>query len=168
MARPYESKATRQGQPKVGDRPSPRSNPRPVHQRRRFGSWAAISCAILLAAPLTALVTRPIPVPPVYVAVYLFLISLVTYGVYAWDKRKAQAGLWRIPESTLHLLELAGGWPAAFVAQRLLRHKIVKVSYQVVFWLIVVAHQLVAVDRVHDGRMTAKLVQRVSNSLGSK
>jgi uncharacterized membrane protein YsdA (DUF1294 family) len=46
----------------------------------------------------------------------------------------------RIPESRLHLAELLGGWPGAWVAQRLFRHKSAKVRYRVVFWAIVVLH----------------------------
>jgi len=41
----------------------------------------------------------------------------------------------------LHLLELLGGWPGAFLAQRRLRHKCSKRRYQFVFWLIVLAYQ---------------------------
>ena len=57
------------------------------------------------------------------IAGYAVGISLVTYLVYRHDKRQALAAGWRINESTLHLLEMLGGWPGAFVAQRLLRHK---------------------------------------------
>ncbi|SJM91388.1 Cold-shock protein (fragment) [Crenothrix polyspora] len=48
--------------------------------------------------------------------------------------------MWRIPEKSLHTLELLGGWPGALLAQRTLRHKNRKPSYQVVFWLIVGLH----------------------------
>jgi uncharacterized membrane protein YsdA (DUF1294 family) len=66
--------------------------------------------------------------------------SLLTFGIYAWDKRAARRGQERVPEITLHTLELFGGWPGAFLAQRMLRHKNAKVSYQIVFWLIVSLH----------------------------
>ena len=46
----------------------------------------------------------------------------------------------------LHLLELLGGWPGAFLAQRRLRHKCSKGSYQFVFWLIVLGYQFAAYD----------------------
>ena len=46
----------------------------------------------------------------------------------------------------LHLTELAGGWAAAFLAQRLYRHKSIKTSYQLSYWVIVLAHQFVAAD----------------------
>lgn len=43
----------------------------------------------------------------------LLTMSLLTVAAYAWDKRQAVRGEWRIPESRLHLLELCGGWPGA-------------------------------------------------------
>ena len=52
--------------------------------------------------------------------------------------RAAKRGAWRTPESTLHTLELLCGWPGAWLAQRLLRHKSVKTSFRVVFFLMVV------------------------------
>ena len=64
----------------------------------------------------------------------------MAFAAYAIDKSAAKGGRRRIPENSLHLLALAGGWPGAFVAQRLLRHKTRKVSFQVVFWLTVVAN----------------------------
>ena len=75
---------------------------------------------------------------------YALFVNLLTYGAYAWDKRRASSGGWRVAEFQLHLLELLGGWPAAWVAQGRLRHKNAKRSYQVVFWLIVIAYQAAA------------------------
>ncbi|PKO61660.1 MAG: DUF1294 domain-containing protein, partial [Betaproteobacteria bacterium HGW-Betaproteobacteria-17] len=45
---------------------------------------------------------------------------------------------WRTQESTLHLFALAGGWPGALAAQKLLRHKSSKPSFQFVFWVTVI------------------------------
>ncbi|MEQ8956771.1 MAG: cold shock and DUF1294 domain-containing protein [Coleofasciculus sp. C2-GNP5-27] len=71
----------------------------------------------------------------------LYLImSGLTFALYAQDKSRARTGESRIPEKTLHLCELAGGWLGAFIAQRTLRHKSSKNSYQVVFWAIVAFH----------------------------
>lgn len=39
----------------------------------------------------------------------------------------------RVPEITLHVLGLLCGWPGALIAQRALRHKSRKRSFQVVF-----------------------------------
>jgi uncharacterized membrane protein YsdA (DUF1294 family) len=68
------------------------------------------------------------------------LMSVVCYLCYFIDKRAAVQGLWRIPEKSLHTLELLGGWPGALLAQRTLRHKNRKPAYQLVFWLIVGLH----------------------------
>ena len=43
-----------------------------------------------------------------WIAVY-FIMSLFTFLIYAWDKKAAQNGNWRIKESTLHLLSFIGG-----------------------------------------------------------
>ena len=67
-------------------------------------------------------------------------LSGVSVGFYAWDKRAAARGSWRVPESSLHLLEALGGWPGALLGQRWFRHKNRKLTYQLLFWLIVVAH----------------------------
>ena len=66
--------------------------------------------------------------------------SVIAFVALRRDKRAAVRGRLRIPENTLHLLELLGGWPGSLVAQHVFRHKRRKRSYQVVFWLIVVAH----------------------------
>ena len=67
-------------------------------------------------------------------------MSAITFVAYALDKHAAQTGRWRTPESTLHLLELAGGWPGAWVAQQMLRHKSRKPGYRVAFWTMVILH----------------------------
>jgi len=72
---------------------------------------------------------------------YLFF-SIITLIFYIVDKQRAKNQAWRIPEITLHLLELAGGWPGALIAQYWIRHKNAKKSYQIVFWLIVFSHFL--------------------------
>ena len=70
------------------------------------------------------------------------VMSLVTYNSYADDKSRAKQNAWRISEQNLHLYELAGGWLGGFIAQRLLRHKSKKESYQAVFWTIVLVHYI--------------------------
>lgn len=74
---------------------------------------------------------------------YAYLImSLITFLVYGLDKLKAKKGWWRIPESTLHILEYAFGWPGAIAAQKLFRHKTYKKPFRIVFWLMVAANIL--------------------------
>jgi uncharacterized membrane protein YsdA (DUF1294 family) len=95
-----------------------------------------LPAAILSAACLAA--SRAI-IPP-WVAVIYVGMSVVTAIAYALDKYRAQKGQWRIAEGTLQLFSMAGGWPGAFAAQRLFRHKTAKVSFQVTYWIIVVVH----------------------------
>jgi uncharacterized membrane protein YsdA (DUF1294 family) len=86
--------------------------------------------------------------------VYALVLSAVTYWVYAMDKRRAEAGEWRVPEVWLHFLELLSGWPGAFLAQGRLRHKCSKTSYQFVFWLIVLIYQFVAFDSLRNWQLS--------------
>lgn len=78
------------------------------------------------------------------------IVSIITFCAYGLDKFKAQKGLWRIPEKTLHILELCCGWPGALLAQRLLRHKSYKKSFCIVFWIMVVLNMslLIFVSKV--------------------
>ena len=78
--------------------------------------------------------------PLVIAATVYGAMSVVALQAYLVDKRAAVRDRRRIPETTLHLLELLGGWPGAFLAQRLIRHKKAKLSYQFVFWVIVMVH----------------------------
>jgi uncharacterized membrane protein YsdA (DUF1294 family)/cold shock CspA family protein len=64
--------------------------------------------------------------------------SAIAFIAYALDKSAAQNDQWRTSESTLHLFGLVGGWPGALAAQRLLRHKSKKQSFQIQFWATVV------------------------------
>lgn len=80
-------------------------------------------------------------------AIYL-VMSVMAVFLYWRDKRQARADGWRTPEKVLHAVELLGGWPGALIAQQLFRHKTRKVSFQLVFWLIVLLHQVYWVDRL--------------------
>lgn len=83
------------------------------------------------------------------VLVLALIASLAVALLLAWDKRRAVRGGRRIPESTLHTLELLGGWPGSLVARRLLRHKTVKGRYRAIFALCATVHVVVAALLLH-------------------
>ena len=66
--------------------------------------------------------------------------SIITYGCYSLDKKAAEKASRRIPELTLHLMSLVGGWPGALIAQVLLRHKTRKPSFLVGYWFTVIVN----------------------------
>lgn len=94
---------------------------------------AALFIAVLVGAAWLAYL------PPVVPAAY-GIFSISAFTVYAIDKSAARHGRWRTPEKTLHLLALIGGWPGALLAQRTLRHKSQKPSFQSAFLLTVLAN----------------------------
>lgn len=73
-----------------------------------------------------------------FVVFQIVSINITAFLAYWLDKRAAQRGAWRVPERDLHLLEFLGGWIGAWVAQKLLRHKTSKKSYQAMYKLMIV------------------------------
>lgn len=73
-----------------------------------------------------------------YLLFYLLIINLVTYYLYWHDKRAAISKAWRVPEHVLLCAGFMGGTLAAILAQRRLRHKINKSSFQFRFWTLTV------------------------------
>ncbi|WP_341889253.1 cold shock and DUF1294 domain-containing protein [Variovorax sp. YR752] len=129
----------------------PRRAPPPESSRRAHGGKrppppphvAAEMRAMLLLVPAyaAALVwaawTQRLQVP---VALAAPLLSVLTFYLYWRDKFAAQRNAWRTPENTLHAASLLGGWPGAWLAQRLLRHKSAKESFRQVYWATVALH----------------------------
>jgi uncharacterized membrane protein YsdA (DUF1294 family) len=69
-----------------------------------------------------------------------FGLSLMSFVAYAIDKSAARKGTWRISESNLHVLDFLGGWPGGWIAQKILRHKTSKPSFQRIYWVTVALH----------------------------
>ncbi|WP_411988159.1 DUF1294 domain-containing protein [Shewanella sp. YIC-542] len=63
---------------------------------------------------------------PWWLASWYLLLSLVSYGAYAHDKRAAIAKKQRVAETRLQFLGLIGGWPGGILARHHLRHKTLK------------------------------------------
>ena len=54
---------------------------------------------------------------------YLLFVSVIAFGLYHMDKRKAIKGKWRTPEKTLLLIALFGGAFGSYPAMLIFRHK---------------------------------------------
>lgn len=124
--------------------------------RRHF---AVLVCLIL---PSVGLVKLSNEIPWQIILAYLLLISTTTYVGYWLDKKRAQKDLWRIWEKSLHLLALFGGWPAAYLAQQIHRHKTSKSCFRVVFWCIVGLYQILALKFLAGARITQALISSFS------
>ena len=61
----------------------------------------------------------------------LLLVNIVTFATYGIDKRKAQKGRWRIPESTLLLLAFFGGAIGALMGMRVFHHKTKHLKFKI-------------------------------------
>lgn len=75
-----------------------------------------------------------------FLAFWYVFASAITFWVYLRDKWAAKSARWRTRESTLHFLALIGGWPGAWLAQRVLRHKSRKSTFRAAFWFTVAIH----------------------------
>lgn len=93
----------------------------------------------------------------VYPVILYFIMSLVCFLLYYVDKRRAVKEIFRIPEQKLHLTELMFGWPGGIIAQQVLRHKRIKKTYQVKFWIIVSLHFVLWVDIIVNERIRSFL-----------
>jgi uncharacterized membrane protein YsdA (DUF1294 family)/cold shock CspA family protein len=105
--------------------------------RRSAVPLVAASLFIIAVATVVFVGRLPLAVLALYLGA-----SVLAFAAYALDKSAARDGRRRIAESTLHLFALAGGWPGAFFAQRVFRHKSSKVEFQRVFWVTVVVNCL--------------------------
>ena len=74
--------------------------------------------------------------PLTWLAAWLAGVNLTAFGYYGYDKWRARRGSNRIPELVLHALTVAGGGPGAYAGMHWFRHKTVKGSFRILFWLI--------------------------------
>jgi uncharacterized membrane protein YsdA (DUF1294 family) len=126
-----------------------------------LSGWALLTFAALLVLPVLAL--RELGREgqgPLLVGAGL-AVCILTFLLYRADKRRAEEGKRRVPETTLHLAEFAGGWPGAYLAQRTYRHKTSKISYQIFFWMIVAVHQFLAAEYLAGGNILKTAIRLI-------
>jgi uncharacterized membrane protein YsdA (DUF1294 family) len=74
----------------------------------------------------------------IYVGVAVVAVNCATLLCFWFDKRRAQAGEWRIRGSDQLLLAFLGGSPAALLGRQIFRHKTRKEPFSTLLQLIVV------------------------------
>jgi uncharacterized membrane protein YsdA (DUF1294 family)/cold shock CspA family protein len=70
------------------------------------------------------------------------LVNLATFYMYWRDKHAAINETQRTPEDWLHGLAVTGGWPGAWFAQQILRHKTSKQPFRLIYWVTVAVNML--------------------------
>lgn len=131
----------------------------PANPSGRLRAWPILVVAGLLVLPGYAVYQAFDPKVAKWVGAWMLFISGLTFLFYALDKNQAKSGGWRESERMLHLCELVGGWPGAFLAQHWLRHKSNKGSYQFVFFLIIGLYQILALDALRGWPLVRLVAQ---------
>lgn len=98
--------------------------------------WLAIAFTLILALLVS------LKLLPLYFLGWYIAISLATYLLYAHDKNAAKNNSWRVAESSLHKLALAGGWIGAAFAHKFLRHKSSKPEFRKNFYITVIGNMM--------------------------
>jgi uncharacterized membrane protein YsdA (DUF1294 family)/cold shock CspA family protein len=102
------------------------------------GALGALPLMLIYSAViLWAVWTRRLPW---WLLAALPALSMMTFFAYSQDKYAAEKNRWRTKESTLHLYSLVGGWPGAWLAQQILRHKSRKSEFRATYWVSVTLH----------------------------
>lgn len=97
-------------------------------------------CFLLLA--LAAMGSAFLPHP---VVMWFLFANLLTVVIYGADKMAARKAWRRVPESTLLMFGLVGGWPGAIVGQQVFRHKTQKQPFKTWFIISVMVNIVVLV-----------------------
>lgn len=126
----------------------PHSQPRSKSDRhkqqlarhRPFTTATAVGIASLVL-PAFALLRIYSHVRSILPLAWTCTASAVTFLAYGFDKMQASNAQWRVRETTLQLLALAGGWPGALVGMHYFQHKTRKTGFQIVFWATVILWQ---------------------------
>ncbi|MEI7369991.1 DUF1294 domain-containing protein [Pectobacterium sp. 1950-15] len=66
-------------------------------------------------------------------AMWLLLANILTLVIYGVDKMAARKAWRRVPESTLLVFGIVGGWVGAMAGQQLFRHKTQKQPFKTYF-----------------------------------
>lgn len=74
----------------------------------------------------------------IFALIWLGTLSAVTLLLFGFDKWRARAAGWRVPERNLLLFAAAGGWVGGLLGMQLFRHKSAKGTFQLRYALALV------------------------------
>lgn len=103
---------------------------------------------LILAAVASILTSYP-------VVMWLLLINVLTMVMYGADKMAARKGMRRVPEATLLVFGVTGGWPGAILGQQLFRHKTQKQPFKTYFFISVIVSIAVMATAYHFSPFTS-------------
>ena len=75
-----------------------------------------------------------------FLIIYLIFINLLSFILFALDKRKAQKKAYRIRESILLFTAFIGGASGALISMLIFRHKTQKIKFTLLVPLFLIAH----------------------------
>ncbi len=111
----------------------------PAHVRHeetalRFGAAELALPTVFAIALVLLTATQRMPAT---VLLFYSVMSVVAFVTYWRDKVAAAHGEWRTSEATLLGLAVFGGWPGAYLARHVFRHKTRKQPFRLYFWIAV-------------------------------
>jgi uncharacterized membrane protein YsdA (DUF1294 family) len=101
-----------------------------------YRSYTLIGVIVGVALAVVCVLVFDLPLYPAWI----IGLSVCTFAMYGFDKRRAVSGGGRVPEAVLHGLALAGGFPGGWAGRAVFRHKTLHTSFLVVLVLATVIH----------------------------
>lgn len=109
-----------------------------------FHGAVALALSLALTVAVLFLFRLKVEWAPL-LACWLLAVNVVAFAYYGYDKMRAKAARTRVPEMVLHGIALAGGTLGAYVGMRVFRHKTIKGSFRILFWVIAVLQVLLVI-----------------------
>jgi uncharacterized membrane protein YsdA (DUF1294 family) len=104
--------------------------------RRSAVSATARRHLVILAVVALVAILLILFFDPAWTLLTWWLIAgAVTFAYYGYDKAQARRGGWRVPESILHLLALAGGFLGGWAGMYAFHHKTREPVFKVILGL---------------------------------
>ena len=72
--------------------------------------------------------------------VLVLVFSPICLALHGWDRRRAFGQMPRISEQTLLIFAFVGGWPGAWIGQRVFGYKDHNRRFKLLSWLILMVH----------------------------